>query len=302
MPRSKSTAIVPTPEATANAGSERFAADMQTMQAAGTLVSARVSELAEKLNYTGSTDPAVLENSAKDAIKRIGMGIFELGAYLLLLKEACEHGKFLPALERLGLGISAAGRYMAVTRRFANSASTRNLENVGMAKLTELLPLDDEQLEDLTDLGQTGELKLDDVAGMSLRELRAAVRKERGLTAKRNTEIERLNAVNEELEEETRRIKREKPDEARARLYAEAADVLREVLGLVQGNLRAALTALYQDGDSGRLGANAVLMAGMVGQVQAELLALRHELSLSDVVGDGKPEWERWAEKNPPAA
>ena len=43
----------------------------------------RVSALAVQLNYQGSTDPAVLVNSAKDAIRRIGMGVFELGAYLL---------------------------------------------------------------------------------------------------------------------------------------------------------------------------------------------------------------------------
>ena len=48
----------------------------------------RVSALAVQLNYQGSTDPAVLENSARDAIKRIGMAIFELGGYLLLMKEA----------------------------------------------------------------------------------------------------------------------------------------------------------------------------------------------------------------------
>ena len=68
----------------------------------------RVSALAVQLNYQGSTDPAVLENSARDAIKRIGMAIFELGGYLLLMKEACAHGKFLPALERLGITADSA--------------------------------------------------------------------------------------------------------------------------------------------------------------------------------------------------
>ena len=55
----------------------------------------------EALVPTKSTDPAVLENSAQDALRRIGMAVFELGGYLLLLKEACPHGQFLPALERL---------------------------------------------------------------------------------------------------------------------------------------------------------------------------------------------------------
>ena len=163
----------------------------------------RVSALAVQLNYQGSTDPAVLENSARDAIKRIGMAIFELGGYLLMLKEACEHGKFLPALERLGMDVDAAQRYMAVSRRFANTASTRHLEGLGITKLVNLLPLDDEQLEDLTGIGQTGELALDDVARMSVKELRAAVRKERTVKA-------RLEEVNKELSGEVLALKLDK--------------------------------------------------------------------------------------------
>lgn len=64
-----------------------------------------------------------------------------------------------------------------------------------MSKLVELLPLDDEQAEELAELGQTGELSLDDVARMSVKELRAAVRKVRA-------ERERLKEVNAELNQE----------------------------------------------------------------------------------------------------
>ena len=163
----------------------------------------RVNALAQQLNYQGSTDPAVLENSAKDAIRRIGAGIFELGGYLLMLREACPHGHFLPTLERLGMGPDAAQRYMAVSRRFANTASTRHLEGLGITKLVNLLPLDDEQLEDLTGIGQTGELALDDVARMSVKEVRAAVRKERSVKA-------RLEDVNKELSGEVLKLKLDK--------------------------------------------------------------------------------------------
>ena len=119
-----------------------------------TEANARVAALATTLRYEGSTDPAALENSARDALRRLGATIFELGAYLLLLKESCAHGEFLPALERLGIGPESARRYMVVTRRFANSSSTRNLEGVGIGKLAELLPLEDGQIEDLTELGK----------------------------------------------------------------------------------------------------------------------------------------------------
>ena len=152
----------------------------------------RVSALALQLNYNGSTDLDALENSARDAIRRIGMAVFELGAYLLLLREGCAHGEFLPLLERLKLEERAARQYMQVTRRFSNRQTSADLNALGVSKLTEMLVLDDEQFEELTELGQTGELALDDVATMSVRELRAAVRKERSVKA-------RLEDVNKEL-------------------------------------------------------------------------------------------------------
>ncbi len=163
----------------------------------------RVTALALQLNYNGSTDPAVLENSAKDAIRRIGAGIFELGGYLLMLREGCERGHFLPALERLGLSTSAAYRYMSVAQRFSKLPTLGSLEKAGVVKLVEMLPLDDEQIEELTELGQTGELALDDVATMSVKQLRAAVRKER-------TVRQRQEEVNKELNAEVVQLKLDK--------------------------------------------------------------------------------------------
>lgn len=163
----------------------------------------RVSALALQLNYNGSTDLDALENSARDAIRRIGMAVFELGAYLLLLREGCAHGEFLPLLERLKLEERAARQYMQVTRRFSNRQTSADLNALGVSKLTEMLVLDDEQFEELTELGQTGELALDDVATMSVRELRAAVRKERSVKA-------RLEDVNKELSGEVLKLKLDK--------------------------------------------------------------------------------------------
>lgn len=155
----------------------------------------RVSAVAMKLNYRGSTDLDALENSARDAIRRIGMAVFELGGYLLMLREGCPHGQFLPLLERLKLEERAARQYMQVTKRFSNRQTSADMSALGVSKLTEMLVLDNDQIEELTELGQTGELALDDVATMSVRELRAAVRKERLVAG-------RMKAVNDELNTE----------------------------------------------------------------------------------------------------
>ena len=243
-----------------------------------------VSNLARQLNYQGSTDPAVLENSARDAIRRIGAGIYELGSYLLLLKEASPHGQFLPALERLNMDVDAARRYMTVARRFANTASTRHLEDLGITKLVNLLPLDDEQIEELVTLGQTGELALDDVARMSNKELRAAVREIRAEREADQRLIEGKNKRIDKLEREKGRIALLEGDEALAQMQKEAATILADALGCVRGNFRAALQTLRDDGiKSGNLRSHEVFMAGLVGQLGAELAALREQFNLPDV-------------------
>lgn len=252
--------------------------------------SERVTQLAAQLNYAGSTEPAVLENGARDAIKRIGLGIFELGAYLLLLRESSPHGQFLPALERLGLGPDAAQRYMNVTRRFANAATSRHLESAGMSKLVELLPLDDEQLTELGELGQTGELSLDDVATMSVKQLRAKVRE---LRQERDADaqlLDKKNARIDGLEKKLTLIERMPADEKLAKLRKEADDILLEALGTIRGSLRqAALAIRAHTGEE-----ETVLLSGMAAQLQTALGEFRAEFELPDTVGDGTPEWQRW--------
>lgn len=246
---------------------------------------ARVTALAQQLNYQGSTDPDVLENSARDAIRRIGMATFELGGYLLLLKEACPHGEFIPKLVRLKLEQRAARQYMQVTRRFANRQTSADLNAIGVSKLTEMLVLDDEQLEELTDLGQTGELALDDVASMSVRELRAAIRETR---AERDADQKVIQAKNEtidRLQRDVARIAAETPDQTLADLKKAGTSAANDAEGAVMGGLRAALKAItehaQEQGDPP--GRHGVFMAGLVGQVVAQLRALCDEFQLPDV-------------------
>lgn len=272
-PQSKQTSIVPgTLEADTAAANQLALVQLEQNK--------RVTALAEQLNYQGSTDPAVLENSAQDALRRIGITVFELGGYLLLLKEACPHGQFLPALERLNFAPQAAQRYMQVTRRFANTASMRHLQSAGITKLIELVALDDEQLGELTELGQTGELALDDVATMSVKELRAAVREERQEREAEKTISAKKQARIEKLERDIQRVKRLPPDDQLALLKKEATSIASDAEGAILGGLRQALIALVNHGDE--RGQHHVFMAGLVGQVQAQLTALREEFGLPD--------------------
>ena len=248
----------------------------------------RVTALAAQLQYQGATDPSTLENSAREAIRRIGMGIFELGAYLLMLREACERGHFLPALERLNIEPRAAQRYMGVTRRFAtNTTSMSHLEGAGIAKLVELLPLDDEKLEELTELGQTGELKLDDVAGMSVRELRAKVRTLMQDGEATKAVLDKKNKRIDKLERELVHFERATPDEKLAELQTAATRVMNEAVACIQGQLRQAVVALGNSGQE--RGQQDHFIAGLVAQVQTALTELRAELGILDQAVEDEP-------------
>ena len=275
MARTETTGIVPVEVAPIT---PEFSENLQLAQRAAADADKAVVALARELNYQGSTDPSALESSARDVIRRLGMGIFELGGYLLLLKAACPHGTFLPVLERLDIGVDAAQRYMSVTRRFSNTATSRHLAALGVNKLVELLPLDDEALNELSELGRTGELALDDVARLSVRELRAAVRDLRAERVADQEVLEKKNQRIDKLERNQQRIKRLPAERQTEELKAEASAIGLDALARLRGDLRAALQALATDD-----GDNTVFSAGLVGQLVAELATLREEFNLPDV-------------------
>lgn len=111
-------------------------------------------------------------------------------------------------------------------------------------------------------------------------------KQERAATMKR---LEVVTRQKEAAEEKAARIAVLPPDEALAGLLYEAGGHLAQAQGAVNGGLRAALIALKNHPDD-----NTQFMAGMVGQLMSDLIALRDEFDLPDVLGDGTPEWQRW--------
>ena len=235
-----------------------------------------VTALAQKLGYMGSTDMGALENSARDAKEYLGKSIYMLGSCLLLLKEGSKHGQFLPVLNGLGIDVDTAQRYMAMTRRFANTAMSRHLEKLGFSKMAELLPLDDDQIDRLVDWGQTGELALDKVATMSVKELRAAVREAK---ADKEASEKLLADKNAKIDKLSRRIAKATPDDVLLELQKEATVLMNDALGCIRGQLRQAFIALKNHTDAD----HTLFMAGLAGQVQADLTALRQEFHLPDI-------------------
>lgn len=141
---------------------------------------ARVRAVALRVGYqlpADSTDPDLIQRDIAANMRRSVESCLEVGRGLIALKEACAHGQFMSRLDVLGIEDRVARRFMQSALKFTNRASTPVLKAAGnQTKLFEMLVLDDDQIEELELTGQTGELKLDDVATMSVKELRTKLR------------------------------------------------------------------------------------------------------------------------------
>ncbi|MDD5028492.1 MAG: hypothetical protein PHH58_03165 [Rhodoferax sp.] len=150
------------------------------------------------------TDPDLIQRDISANMRRSVEACLEVGKGLEVLKAACSYGQFLSRVDVLGIDVTVAKRFRQAARKFSKGASTHLLKAAGnQTKLFEMIVLDDDQIEELELTGQTGELALDDVATMSVKELRAAVRKER-------TVKQRLESVNQELHAEVINLKLDK--------------------------------------------------------------------------------------------
>lgn len=304
MPRTKTPApeaeiLDPAQEAQA---AQALAVVREAEQAAVLAVSqheAAVRAVAAQVGYTlpaDCADPDLIQRDVAASMRRTVESMVEVGRGLIVLRQACEHGEFMARLDVLGFDPRAAQRYMQVVRKFANaSTSTHLLKAAGtQSKLLEMLVLDDEQVEELELTGQTGELKLDDVATMSVKELRAKLRELKNelqateeISAEKTAEIERLR-------EERVRIRKQPPDQVRADLAKEIAEHVSAARDKLATTVRSGFFALGQHyvehgGTDCRH-----LMAGHVAELQKVLNELREEFNLRDLEGDGRPEWMDW--------
>lgn len=159
-----------------------------------------VRAVAAQLGYqlpADCTDPDLIQRDIAANMRRSVEACLEVGRGLRVLKEACGHGNFIARLDVLDIEVRVAQRFMATAMKFSNAVSTPLLKAAGnQTKLFEMLVLDDEQIEELGLTGQTGELKLDEIATMSVKELRTALRDSRS-TAQTREEL--LDAKEREL-------------------------------------------------------------------------------------------------------
>lgn len=164
-----------------------------------------VRAVAMQLGYSlDSVDPDLIQRDIASNMRRSVESCLEVGKGLRVLKEACSHGEFISRLDVLGVEYTVATRFMQTAAKFSKVATSQTLKAIGnQSKLFEMLLLDDDQITELELTGQTGELALDDVATMSVKELRAKLRQAR-------TDKQRLLDVNQEMHDEVIHLKLDK--------------------------------------------------------------------------------------------
>lgn len=244
-----------------------------------------VRAVAQQLGYqlpADCTDPDLIQRDISANMRRSVEACLEVGRGLAVLKAACEHGHFVNRLESLGIEPRVAQKFMASAVRFSKATTSSLLKAAGSeSKLFEMLVMDDDQIDELVQTGQTGELHLDDVATMSVRELRAALREAKADADAQAKVRSDLHAKLDKAQLKAKRIAKETPDQRLAELHKEAALAGFEAQAAITGTLRPALQALAEMEEAH--GSQTVVMAGLVGQVQAALNALRDEYDLPDV-------------------
>lgn len=183
--------------------SEDFSAANQLALATAQQASA-VRAVALQMGYqlpADCTDPDLIQRDISANMRRSVEACLEVGKGLRVLKEACAHGNFMARLDVLNIDDGVARKFMHAATKFSKRSSTTVLKAINsQTKLFEMLVLDDDQMDELELSGQTGELHLDDVATMSVKELRTKLRQER-------VEKQRLKAVADELNAESVQLK-----------------------------------------------------------------------------------------------
>lgn len=269
---------------------------------------ATVRAVAAQLGYqlpADCTDPDLIQRDIAANMRRSVEACLEVGRGLRVLKEACEHGQFVARLDVLGIDKHVASRFMQSAAKFSKLPTSATLTKAigSQSKLFEMLVLDDEQIEELELTGQTGELKLDDIATMSVKELRTKLREARDnaeaqsrLLADKNTKIDELAA---KLTTRKTHVKTPPPDVEGEAIRKEASVFAFEAESVVRGKLRAAFQALTEHTEKHGM-PHDDFMAGLLGQMELAVRQLRSEFGVKDAPdGEELPDWMREATPQP---
>jgi len=159
--------------------SEKTKAAVKAMDAVAQRVEEKKLSIKEVEEQFGDGQPYErprLVNEVKFYQQQMGESLIETGRRLIRIKAHEDHGSFMQVLENLNMAARSAQYAMTAARKFGNTQTSAYLSN---EKIRVLSVLDDDSIQTLEDGGKAAGVTMDDVERMSVRELRAALRKER---------------------------------------------------------------------------------------------------------------------------
>ncbi|MDZ7888950.1 MAG: hypothetical protein U5M72_06790 [Pseudomonas sp.] len=256
----------------------------------------RVRAVAVQLGYqlpADCTSPDLIQRDVAANMRRSVEACLEVGRGLQVLKVACEYGSFIDRLDMLGIDRTVAFRFMTAAAKFSVLPSSSALTKAigSQSKLIEMLVLDDGELQELELTGQTGELSLDDVATMSVKELRKALRDARETSKAKERVMADITAKNNELATALARkplIEITPLDEQLQKLRLEATAKATAAEAAIAGALYPAIHLLMQhEGSEQRIFAD-----GLLAQVEQVLVEIRAEYGIGATLGaSAVPKW-----------
>ena len=184
--------------------------------------------LATQLGYDGDLTVGALEDGIRLYQRRTIEDLFELGKRLLLLKEQCQHGEFTNRIELLGFEPSLARRLMSATIKFSKQETSPVLKTVKtQSKLLELIVLDDTEIQAIADGESIGDVNLDTIETMSVRELKKALREAKADNTAKDQLIQKkdqkINELDAELTKTNSPVEIQKRAETEQQLLAKKA-------------------------------------------------------------------------------
>lgn len=304
MPRKKSNSMPVshelTPELTP--GIDRASKAVNELAIHDAQLETTVRAVAEQIGYqlpADCTDPDLIQRDISANMRRSVEACLEVGRGLAVLKAACGHGNFAARLDVLGIDIHVAARFMQSAIKISKLPTSASLIKAlgNQSKLFEMLVLDDEQLEELELTGQTGELHLDEIATMSVKELRAALRESRENYDAQGEVIrkkdEKLNEADKQMRKLQKRIETATPDEVGAQLREEVGQLSFNAEAAVRGALAAGFAALDEHAQANDC-THEEYMAGCLCSIERAIGELRSRFNVKAVPdGDERPEWTR---------
>ena len=161
----------------------------------------KLGGLAIQLGYQGSLTVGALEDEIRFYQQRTVEACLELGKRLILLKEITPHGEFKQRTEMLNINERTARRFMTTALKFNKTDNLSVLKAAGnQTKLLELLVLDDEEIQELSDGGSVNNITLDDIDRMTASELRKKLREAKADNAAKDQLIQKKDSKINELD------------------------------------------------------------------------------------------------------